>query len=72
MEQISRVVEGCGRMGVNDVLEAVSGKREYKRHALGLLVAEGYVKPTESGSKRTHHSLIPYREDAENGGDGQC
>lgn len=63
MEQVSRLLEGHAPMGQRAILEATSGKRDYVRDAVLVLIERGYLA-TEEGPRRSilHRSVRPYRE----------
>lgn len=63
MEKVSRYVETNPRASKDAIETGVDGKATHIRHALSLLVAEGYISQ-ETGAKgaHIHHSVKPFRE----------
>ena len=62
MEKASKVIEESPGLGREDVLWLVGGKRKYTGAALGLLVAEQYVRTEQDGRAETALLSRPYRE----------
>lgn len=62
MEKTSRLIEESPGLSRKDALALVGGKRDYSTAALGLLVAEGYVRADQDGREKRHYSERPYRE----------
>ena len=44
------------------MLSLVGGKHDYSSAALGLLVAEGYVRTEQDGREKRHYSIRPVPE----------
>lgn len=65
MERVSRHVEGEPGATRNRIRESVRGKNDYVDTALGILVQEGYVERRPEGKAYRHHSLRPYRQEAD-------
>lgn len=68
MERVSLYVAACGtqRPSRNDVEETVTGKREYVRIAIDVLVTEGYLLEEDGPhGARLLRSEIPFRESGE-------
>src|SRR5699024_557439 len=68
MERVSRFLEGAESATTNEITRNVTGNREAKIQAVGVLVAEGYVQ-REDGPNRSvlHTSIRPFRKDEEPG-----
>ena len=62
MERVSRAVEEAPGLSRNAIESSVRGKTDYKRLALELLIAEGFVRVERDGPATRHHSVAPYRE----------
>ncbi|AJR18465.1 hypothetical protein GUY44_07025 [Pimelobacter simplex] len=63
MEAISRYVEDNDQCTQRDIENDVAGKGTYLRHALKLLVTEGFISTIPGArNSRLHHSIALYRE----------
>ena len=63
MEKISRLVESTPNLSKTEVLDLVTGRAEYKRKALAILIAEGYIEDARGmHNKALLAELKPYRE----------
>jgi hypothetical protein len=65
MERISRAVEKAPGLSRNAIESSVRGKTDYKRLALELLIAEGFVRVERDGQAVRHSSVSAYREGEE-------
>jgi len=76
MEKVSLRLEGEGEpVSQRWVLKNVTGKDDYVKDALGVLVDEGFVVKETSGSAHRFTSIRPYREatdDYDNTSDGSA
>ena len=62
MEKASKVVEDKPGLNRKDLLALVGGKHDFSSAALGLLVAEGFVRTEPDGREKRHYSVRPFRE----------
>jgi hypothetical protein len=65
MERASKAIEESPGLARKDVLALVGGKTQYASLALGLLVAEDYVRVERDGHSKLHFSAQVYREIAD-------
>ena len=65
MRRVSEAVEHDEGLTRNAIRTTIGGRAEYVTLALELLVSEGYIEARKDGQALRHHTLRPYREDAE-------
>jgi hypothetical protein len=72
MERVSRFLEPLGEAGASlNVIETkVTGRRNYIREAVNVLVADGYVAERQEGRARIFTSTKPFRETEQAGEEG--
>lgn len=64
MDHLSRWLElQTGDITKNTWIDAVKGRDDYKRQAIDLLLAGGWVERTQHGQRQLFRSLNPYRHD---------
>src|SRR5665213_663793 len=62
MQKVSEELELGGGLGVNEIEEAVTSKKDHVTTARRLLDDEGYIENRPEGQKHHYFSLKPYRE----------
>lgn len=65
MERVSKALEATSEaMTMSAIEQAVSGRAEYVRKAVEVLIEEGYVEVVQSGRSRHHTLTKPFAKDA--------
>ena len=62
MEKVSRYLELHPRASKNAIESDVTGRRDYLRQALDVLVAEGWVTAVHAGRALQHSVVTPFRD----------
>lgn len=66
MELASKLIEDADAITTRDICAGIRGKAETVRHAVSILIRDGYVTTTSGrGVTVHHHSTMPYRENQE-------